>query len=143
MEQRMSVITLGVSDLARTRRFYEEGLGWKVGLEQEQIVFFQLNGLILALYPRKLLAEDAQVPSEGGGFTGVTPAQTVRSQEAVDALLVEAERAGGKIVKPAQPVFWGGYSGYFADPDGHLWEIAHDPYCHFDEQGNVYLQALQ
>jgi uncharacterized protein len=140
MEQRMSVITLGVSDLARARRFYEQGLGWQVGLEQEQIVFFQLNGLMLALYPRELLAEDAQIAGRGEGFTGITLAQTVRTKEAVDALLAEAQCAGGKLVKPAQTVFWGGYSGYFSDPDGHLWEIAYDPECYFDEQGNVYLE---
>lgn len=137
MEQRMSLITLGVADLARARRFYEEGLGWKIGLAVEgEVAFFQLNGLILSLYPRAVLAQDAGVAEAGSGFAGITLAHNVRSEEEVDALLSEAQRAGGRIVKPASRAEWGGYSGYFADLDGHLWEVAHNPGFPLDAEGN-------
>lgn len=139
MEQRLSVITLGVADLPRSRAFYEQGLGWTVGSAAEQVVFFQLNGLILTLYPREALAMDAGVAVEGRGFAGVALAHNVRSSQEVDEVLAEAERAGGRIAKPAQATFWGGYSGYFADPDGHLWEVAHNPFWELDAAGNVSL----
>ncbi|MBS9403226.1 VOC family protein [Halomonas sp. TRM85114] len=139
MEQRISLITLGVSDLARARRFYEEGLGWKVGLSEGEIVFFQLNGLILSLYPRTALAQDAGIPEAGSGFAGITLAHNVGSEPEVDAVLNEAQRAGGGIVKPARKAEWGGYSGYFADLDGHLWEVAHNPYFPIDGEGNTWL----
>ncbi len=140
MDQRMSLITLGVGDLARARRFYAEGLGWQVGMAvEDEVVFFQLNGLILSLYARADLAKDAGVPDPGGGFTGISLAHNVGSEAEVDAVLGEAERAGGRIVKPASKAEWGGYSGYFADPDGHLWEVAHNPYFPIDEQGNTWL----
>ncbi|WP_410473336.1 VOC family protein [Guyparkeria sp. TX1] len=139
MEQRLSVITLGVSDLTRSRAFYEQGLGWTVGSAAEQAVFFQLNGLILALYPREALAMDADVAAEGHGFAGIALAHNVRRREEVDTVLAMAERAGGRIAKPAQATFWGGYSGYFADPDGHLWEVAHNPFWGLDAAGNVSL----
>ena len=140
MEQRLSVVTLGVTDLDRARAFYEQGLGWTVGNAEAQVVFFQLNGIILALYPREPLAEDAGLPPEGGGFPGVALAQNVRSREEVDAVLARAEQGGGSLVRPAQATFWGGYSGYFADPDGHLWEIAHNPFWTLDVEGNVSLR---
>ena len=141
MEQRMSVVTLGVTDLDRSQRFYEEGLGWTLSSAQEQIRFFQLNGLIFALYPLDALAEDAQVPNERAGFSGMTLAYCARSKEEVDAILEQAKGAGAHIAKPAQEVFWGGYSGYFADPDGHLWEVAYNPFWKIDEKGYVYLDA--
>lgn len=141
MEQRMSVVTIGVADLERSQRFYEQGLGWTVGYTGEQITFFQLNGLIFGLYPRDALAEDAQVPNERTGFSGITLAYCARSKEEVDEVLERAEDAGAYIIKPAQDVFWGGYSGYFSDPDGHLWEVAYNPYWKIDEKGNVYLDA--
>jgi len=141
MEQRLSVITLGVADLARSRAFYERVLGWTVGGAEAHIAFFQLNGIILALYPRDALAEDAGLPPGGGGFPGVTLAHNVRSRGEVDALLSRAERAGGRLVKPAQAALWGGYSGYFADPDGHLWEVAHNPFWMLDAEGNVSLSS--
>ena len=141
MEQRMSVVTLGVADLDRSQRFYEEGLGWTLSSAQEQIRFFQLNGLIFALYPLDALAEDAQVSNERAGFSGMTLAYCARSKEEVDAILEQAKDAGAHIAKPAQEVFWGGYSGYFADPDGHLWEVAYNPFWKIDEKGNVYLDA--
>lgn len=140
MEQRISLITLGVGDLARARRFYEQGLGWRVGLAVEgEVVFFQLNGLILSLYSRAALAQDAGVAEAGSGFAGITLAHNVRSDEAVDALLSEAQRAGGRVVKPASRAEWGGYSGYFADPDGHLWEVAFNPGFPIDANGNTTL----
>jgi len=139
MEQRMSVVTLGVTDLERAQAFYEQGLGWTLGAAEGSIRFFQLNGLVLALYPRDALAEDAQVAGDDAGFAGVTLAYCTRSEEEVDEILHRAESAGGVIRKPAQKVFWGGYSGYFSDPDGHLWEIAHNPFWSLDEAGNISL----
>ncbi len=140
MEQRMSLITLGVSDLAQAQRFYEQGLGWQVGMAVDgEVVFFQLNGLILSLYPRTALAQDAGVPGEGSGFAGISLAHNVSSESEVDALLSEAERSGGRIVKPASKAEWGGYSGYFADPDGHLWEVAYNPGFPIDAEGNTWL----
>ncbi len=139
MEQRISVITLGVADLDRSQRFYESGLGWTIGAAEGRIRFFQLNGLILALYPREELARDAGLPGEDFGSKATTLAHNTRTRKEVDDILIKAESAGGSIVKPAQEVFWGGYSGYFADPDGHLWEIAHNPFWHLDNEGNIYL----
>ncbi|MCG6657548.1 VOC family protein [Halomonas campisalis] len=140
MEQCISLITLGVGDLARARRFYEEGLGWEVGMAVEgEVVFFQLNGLILSLFPRVALARDAGVGDKGSGFSGIALAHNVRSEPEVDSVLSEAERAGGRIVKPASRAEWGGYSGYFADPDGHLWEVAYNPGFPIDAKGNTRL----
>lgn len=128
MEARLSLLTLGVSDLARARDFYEK-LGFKVRPEsQGNVVFFQLAGLWLGLYPRQLLAEDAGCEAAGTGFRGVSLAHNVRSKAEVAQILEEARAAGGRIVKPAQDVFWGGHSGYFADPDEHLWEVAWNPH---------------
>ena len=129
MEPRISIITLGVSDLARSVRFYRDGLGLPLRKEgSDAIAFFETRGTWLALYPRDALADDAAVPSDGSGFPGFTLAHNVRSREEVDALLNEAASHGAKIVKPAQDAFWGGYSGYFADPDGYLWEVAWNPH---------------
>ena len=141
MEQRLSVVTLGVRDLERSRMFYEEGLGWRLGNKSDQIVFFQANGMIIALFRWDHLAEDAQVLAAGDGFRGVTLAYCARSRSEVAAVLAEAEKAGGRILKPAQNVFWGGHSGYFADPDGHLWEVAWNPDWTLDHCGNVSLAA--
>ncbi len=138
MEQRLSIVTLGVDDLSRARAFYE-ALGWRVASEQnaESIVCFTLNGVGFALYPRARLVEDIGAGSSQGGGTGaVTLAHNVRSREQVAAVLDEAERAGGIIVKPAQDVFWGGHSGYFEDPDGHLWEVAWNPFSPLDDDGD-------
>jgi catechol 2,3-dioxygenase-like lactoylglutathione lyase family enzyme len=122
----VAVITLGVGDLKRARTFYAEGLGWPIQQEDDNWVCFSLGdgSSALALYPWDELAEDAAVPAEGSGFRGVTLAYTVRSKERVDEVLAEAERAGGTVVKPARPASWGGYSGYFADVEGYLWEVA-------------------
>jgi len=129
MEPRISIVTLGVADLARSVEFYRDGLGLPQWADANHtIAFFALQGAWLALYPRDALAEDANVPPEGGGFSGVTLAHNVGSQREVDTVMTEAEAAGATIVKPAWEAFWGGYSGYFADPDGHLWEVAWNPY---------------
>ena len=129
MEPRISIITLGVTDLPRSVEFYRDGLGLPLVDENtESIAFFQNKGTWLALYPREALAADVGVDTEGSGFSGVTLAHNVRSREEVDALLTTAVAAGAKLVKPAADTFWGGYSGYFSDPDGYLWEIAWNPH---------------
>jgi uncharacterized protein len=129
MEQRVSLITLGVRDVSRARAFYE-ALGWRLGGgvddETDQVAFFQLNGLILALWDRGKLADDSGVP-DGGGWGGVTLAYNVGSPEEVDAVLAEAREAGATIPRAGADTFWGGYSGVFVDPDGHPWEVAHNP----------------
>jgi catechol 2,3-dioxygenase-like lactoylglutathione lyase family enzyme len=141
MEQRLSLVTLGVADLDRALRFYE-ALGWKRGNKEAEVAFFQLNGMILALWSRENLAADAGVPAHGGGFAGIALAYNARSRTEVDAVLAEAERAGGKLGKPAHDTFWGGYSGYFSDPDGHLWEVAHNPFWEVTADGEVKLPPL-
>jgi catechol 2,3-dioxygenase-like lactoylglutathione lyase family enzyme len=135
MEQRLSIVTLGVSDLERSREFYER-LGWRKSIASSaSITFFQAGGMALALYPRVELAKDANVLAQGNGFAGVTLAYNTRGRGEVDEVLSEAERAGARILKPAQEAFWGGYSGYFADPDGFLWEVAWNPFFTIAENG--------
>jgi hypothetical protein len=139
MEQRISIVTLGVADLGKSRTFYEN-LGWTRSLKElDGIAFFQAGSLALGLYPRDKLAEDAQVPDHGHGFRGVSLAFNTRSKEEVDSVLAEAEDAGGRIIKAAEEVFWGGYSGYFADPDNHLWEVAWNPGFPILEDGSLIL----
>ena len=130
MEPRISLITLGVKDLGRSVRFYREGLGLPLreGGDVNVVAFFQTQGTWLALFPREALAADAGVVAEGGGFAGFTLAHNVRTREEVDETLNEAEAAGARLVKAAGDTDWGGYSGYFADPDGHLWEVAWNPH---------------
>ena len=137
MEQRLSIVTLGVDDLPRARAFYE-ALGWRVANEDnaDSIVCFTLNGIGFALYPRDLLIKDIGLQGGGNGTGAVTVAYNVRAREDVATVLDEVERAGGTIVKPAQDVFWGGHSGYFKDPDGHLWEVAWNPFSPLDDDGN-------
>jgi catechol 2,3-dioxygenase-like lactoylglutathione lyase family enzyme len=141
MEQRLSLVTLGVADLERARRFYEEGLGWKRGNDHAEVVFFQTGGMILALWPRHLLAEDAGLADEGRGFGGIALAYNARSREEVDAVMAEAAAAGASVLKPAQDTPWGGYAGYFADPDGHPWEVAWNPGWTLREDGSVSLRG--
>ena len=137
MEQRVSLITLGVTDLNRSREFYER-LGWRRSMTKaEGIVFFQLGGTAFALYPRRELAKDANVPSDGQGFSGTTLAYNTRNREEVDSVLAQAKAAGARIVKPAQEAFWGGYSGYFSDPDGFLWEVAWNPHFPIADDGSI------
>lgn len=137
MEQRLSLITLGVSDLDRSRKFYED-LGWRRSMAKaEGIVFFQVGGMALALYLRHELAKDANVSPDGGGFCGVSLAYNARTREEVDSVLAEAQSAGAKLLKSAREAFWGGYSGYFADPDGFLWEVAWNPSFRIAQDGSV------
>jgi catechol 2,3-dioxygenase-like lactoylglutathione lyase family enzyme len=128
MEARISLITLGVTDLERSLRFYRDGLGLPTTWGADKgVIFFKTSGTTLALYPIDELAKDVGPTWAGerrSRFTGITLAHNVRTKEEVDHLLAQAERAGGKIEKPAQDAFWGGYSGYFSDPDGFLWEVA-------------------
>ena len=138
IEQRLSIVTLGVADLDRSRRFYLDGLGWEQ-LEQpsDEIVFIQMPGVAFALYPIAALAEDIGVPVSVGPAPGaLTLAYNTRSEAEVDAALATAVAAGARLIKPAQKVFWGGYSGYFADPDGHLWEVAFNPYATIADDGS-------
>jgi len=139
MEQRISIITLGVKNLNQSRKFYER-LGWRSSsVSNEGIVFFQASGMALALYPRSELAADANLAPEGSGFGGVTLAYNTRGREEVDALLAEAQKAGAKLRKPAQEAFLGGYSGYFSDPDGFLWEVAWNPFFQIAQDGSIQL----
>ncbi|MBF0371085.1 MAG: VOC family protein [Magnetococcales bacterium] len=129
MQPRISMITLGVDDLEKSVRFYQDGLGFpKMDSPGEGVAFFTLNGSWLGLYSRKALAEDATVSGEGRGFNSFALAHNVASEVEVDQVMAEAVAAGAELVKTPQKVFWGGYSGYFKDPDGHLWEIAHNPF---------------
>jgi uncharacterized protein len=138
VEQRVSLVTLGVADLARARGFYER-LGWRTGAAPEDdVVFFQAGGMIMALWSRASLAEDTAV-TDGGGWGGVTLAHNVRSPAEVEAVVAEAEAAGGTVLRQPAATFWGGYSGVFADPDGHPWEVAHNPHWRLDEDGAVRL----
>ena len=142
MEQRLSLVTLGVADLARSRRFYEEGLGWRAsGASTGEVAFFQLGGIALALWGREALAEDARQPGPGpgGGFSGIALAHDVRTREEVDAALARARAAGGRVPRPAGDAPWGGYTGYFADPDGHLWEVAWNPHFTLRDDGSLQL----
>ncbi|MFT3870157.1 MAG: VOC family protein [Nibricoccus sp.] len=138
MEPRISIIALGVKDLDRSLRFYRDGLGFPTeAKEGDPIAFFQTSGTRLSLYPLEKLAEDISPdlhPSKGG-FGGITIAHNARTKEEVAQVLALAEKAGGKIVKPAQDVFWGDHSGYFTDPDGYYWEVACAPMFTFDEHG--------
>ena len=139
MEPRLSLITLGVGDVARARKFYE-ALGFKAGAaSQESVTFLDAGGVVLVLYGRGPLAEDATVPDSAPGFSGIALAHNARSEADVDAALAAAVAAGARLIKPAAKAFWGGYSGYFADPDGHLWEVAHNPYFKLDADGRVAL----
>jgi uncharacterized protein len=141
MEQRVSLITLGVRDVSRAQAFYE-ALGWRPGGgvddDTDHVVFFQLNGLIVALWDRGKLAHDSGV-TDSGGWGGVTLAYNVRSPEEVDAVLAEAHETGATIPRAGAATFWGGYSGVFVDPDGHPWEVAHNPGWTVHEDGRTTL----
>ena len=138
MKQRLSLVTLGVSDVARARAFYE-ALGWKTGAEPgDDVVFFQSGGMIVALWGRDQLAEDSGM-TDSGGWGGVTLAHNVGSPAEVDAVIAEAEAAGATIARPGAETFWGGYSGAFIDPDGHPWEVAHNPHWTLGEDGSIKL----
>ncbi len=137
MEQRLSLVTLGVADLDTAREFYES-LGWSPAPRAEGVVFFQAGCLVVGLWRRTDLAEDSGV-EDAGGWGGVTLAHNVRSPAEVDAVIEEARAAGGRIAREPARTFWGGYSGVFVDPDGHPWEVAHNPYWTITDDGSVVL----
>ena len=141
MNQHVHLITLGVRDLEASRKFYIDLLGWKPSAAgNEGIVFFQAGGVVLSLYPREALAEDAVVSPEGSGFSGITLAYNARSESEVDEIIRDLKAKGVRIVKEPQKVFWGGYSSYFADPDDYHWEVAYNPFFPFDETGSLKLE---
>ena len=137
MEQRVTCVTLGVGDLERSLAFYS-ALGWERANEDEDVVFFQAGGMVLALWSRASLAEDGQV-EDSGGWGGVTLSQNLRSPAEVDAVMDQASAAGATLSHPAEATFWGGYAGVFVDPDGHTWEIAHNPFWALADDGSVRL----
>jgi catechol 2,3-dioxygenase-like lactoylglutathione lyase family enzyme len=137
MEQRLSLVTLGVADVARARAFYEQ-LGWKRTGDDADVAFFQCGGTVVALWGRSRLTEDSAV-EDSGGWGGVTLAHNVRSPAEVDAVLAEAKAAGGRIGREGAETFWGGYSGVFLDLDGHPWEVAHNPFWTIGDDGLVHL----
>jgi uncharacterized glyoxalase superfamily protein PhnB len=140
MRQKLNLVTLGVKDFDRAVDFYKNGLGWKTSSANTgDTAFFPMGGIVLSLYPREKLAEDAMVDAHGSGFSGITLSYNTKSQEEVDEVLRAVDKIGGKIVKPGQKVFWGGYNGYFADLDGYLWEVAWNPFFAFDDQDNLIL----
>lgn len=139
MEQRLNLLTLGVADVARARAFYER-LGWRASSDsQEGCAFFRAGGAVIALYGRDALANDLGQPAPSTPGTGVTLALNLGDAAAVDRTIAEFVEAGGALVKPGHHAFWGGYIGYVADPDGFIWEIAHNPFWTFDVQGNLVL----
>jgi catechol 2,3-dioxygenase-like lactoylglutathione lyase family enzyme len=138
MQARVSLITLGVADLGRARAFYEV-LGWCTGAgAEDDVVFFEAGGMVLGLWSRESLAADSGLP-DSGGFGGITLAHNVSSPAEVDAVIGEARQAGATIAREPESTFWGGYSGVFHDPDGHPWEVAHNPHWTLDEQGRITL----
>jgi predicted lactoylglutathione lyase len=140
MRQKLNLITLGVNDFERSVAFFEKGLGWKKSSASvEELALFPLGGIVLALHPRKDLAADATVSPEGSGFSGITLSYNAKSEKEVDEVLEKVKRLGASVIKPAQKVYWGGYSGYFKDLDGHLFEVAHNPFWDLDEQDNLKL----
>ena len=141
MNQHLHIITLGVRDFEKSKKFYAETLGWKISRPQEGIAFFQAGGVVLAIYPREKLAEDALVLPEAGrtGFSGIALAYNARGESEVDEIISDLKSKGVQIIKEPQKAFWGGYSSYFADPDDFRWEVAYNPFFPFDENGNLKL----
>jgi uncharacterized protein len=140
MNQHLHIITLGVRDFEKSKKFYAETLGWKPSRPQDDIAFFQAGGVVLAIYPREKLAEDALTSPEGSGFSGFTLAYNTQSESEVDEIIADLKSKGVKIIKEPQKVFWGGYSSYFADPDDYHWEVAFNPFIKFDQNGNLKLE---
>jgi uncharacterized protein len=140
MEQRVSIVTLGVKDLAAAKRFYVDGLGWKPVYEDKEIVFFQTGGMVFALFLRDKLAEDFEADPATFGRAPMSLAYNVRAKSEVDPLLKRAAAAGGTILKHAREASWGGYSGYFADPDGFAWEVAWNPSWRLAPDGSIYFR---
>ncbi|MBN1449794.1 MAG: VOC family protein [Anaerolineales bacterium] len=141
MNQNLHLITLGVRDFERSRKFYTGILVWEPSSNSnDDIAFFQAGGVVLGLYPRDKLAEDALTPAEGSGFAGMTLAYNARSEQEVDEIIRDLAAKGVQIAKQPQKVFWGGYSSYFVDPDGFHWEVAYNPFFLLDESGNLKLE---
>jgi predicted lactoylglutathione lyase len=139
MEPRLTLITLGVADVSKAQRFYE-ALGFVASSASEPgVAFFKAGGIVLALYGRTHLAADASIADGGASFSGISLAHNTRSEAEVDRVLAEAVRCGATLVKPAAKTFWGGYCGYFSDPDGHLWEVAYNPAWPLDGAGAIEL----
>lgn len=144
MQPRISLITLGVKDLQKSITFYRDGLGWPTDSKAEDhVAFFPLSNMVLGLFSRSELAKDAKVKDDHGTFDGITLAYNVGSKEEVDTMFAFMVKAGAKPIKKPEDVFWGGYSSYVADPDGHLWEIAWNPFWAIDEKGNVHLEKSE
>jgi catechol 2,3-dioxygenase-like lactoylglutathione lyase family enzyme len=138
MEQRLSLVTLGVADLARTQAFYEQVVGWKAATSPPGVVFFDLNGLVFSLFPHEELEKDMNAAAGSGRVSsGFALAYNARSREEVDAIFARLKSRGVNIVKAPEQAFWGGYSGYFSDPDGHKWEIAFNPYWTILPDGRI------
>jgi len=138
LQPKLNIITLGVTDVATSTAFYNTVFGWEPTSDSnENITFYKLNGILLSLYNKEKLAEDVQVPPVGSGFTGVTLAHVANTEEEVDEIFAHMETHGVKILKAPEKVFWGGYSGYILDLDGHHWEIAYNPFMNQDTEGNV------
>ncbi len=137
MNPRLNIVTLGVRDLDRAIRFYRDGLCWKPAVEMGDFVLFEIGGVALALHPYDLLAEDAGVPRARPAFGGVTLAQNVSSRDEVDRTIAAACAAGATLLRAATEKDWGGYSGYFADPDGYPWEVAYNPHFRLDRSGRL------
>jgi uncharacterized protein len=140
MRQKLNLITLGVDDFERSLNFYEKGLGWKKSdKSMDDLALFPLGGITLALYPRQELAGDTTMKYQPSEFSGFTMSYNAKSENEVNDVLEQVEKLGGTIIKPGQKVFWGGYSGYFKDLDGHLFEVAFNPFWDFDENDNLML----
>ena len=141
MNQHLHLVTLGVRDYETSRKFYTEILGWKASSSSnEDVTFLQAGGVVLSIFQREKLAEDALVDPEGTGFAGFTLAYNAQSEAEVDEIITSLKAKGVKILKEPQKVFWGGYNSYFADPDGNCWEVAYNPFFPFDENGNLKLE---
>lgn len=140
MRQKLNLITLGVDDFEKSLKFYEQGLGWKKSEKSmDDLALFPLGGITLALYPRKDLADDTMLKYQSAEFSGITLSYNAKSETEVDEILSQVEKIGAKIIKSARKVFWGGYSGYFKDLDGHLFEVAFNPFWDFDDNDNLKL----
>ena len=140
MKQHLHLVTFGVKDFEAARKFYAEILGWKPSSSSgEDVTFFQAGGVVISISPREKLAEDAQIEPQGNGFAGFTLAYNAQSESEVNEIIGDLKSKGVEILKEPQKVFWGGYSSYFADPDGNCWEVAYNPFFPFDENGNLKL----
>jgi uncharacterized protein len=140
MNQHLHLVTLGVKDFKKSVEFYTKTLGWKPSSNSNNdVTFIQAGGIVLSIFPREKLAEDALVSPDASGFSGFTLSYNAQSESEVDEIIADLKSKGVKIVKEPQKVFWGGYSSYFADPDGFLWEVAYNPFFPFDENGNLKL----